>query len=121
MRWPAIDIGEWEELRQCPECDRAWLAVWPEEGEGPPILCRVRPAGTRRLRELDRPATLRPYCVARLAEHLGEIKESKASCRKVNCDRRRLLGSSYCVEHLIAEQFGRSLARLDDLTPVPSK
>jgi len=121
MRWPAIDIGEWEELRQCPECDRAWLAVWPEEGEGPPILCRVRPAGTRRLRELDRPATLRPYCVARLAEHLGEIKESKASCRKVNCDRRRLLGSSYCVEHLIAEQFGRSLARLDEVTPAPTK
>ena len=120
MRWPAIDIGEWEELRQCPECERTWLAAWPEEGEGPPILCRVRPAGTRKLRELDHATTMRQYCLARLAEHLGEIKESKASCRKVNCDRRRLAGSSYCVEHLIAEQFGRYLAHLEEATPTPT-
>jgi hypothetical protein len=121
MRWPAIDIGEWEELRQCPECETTWLAVWPEEGEGPPILCRVRPPGARKLRELDHASTMRKYCLARLAEHLGEIKETKATCRKVACDRHRLTGSSYCVEHLIAEQFGRHLARLDapEATPAP--
>ena len=97
-----------------------WLAVWPEEGESPPILCRPRPVGTRKLRELDHAGTMRQYCLARLEEHLGEIKESKASCRKVNCDRRRLAGSTYCVEHLIAEQFGRYLAHLDEATPTPT-
>lgn len=55
---------------------------------------------------------MRPYCLARLEEHLGEIKEMKATCRKVNCGRKRLAGSTYCIEHLIAEQFGRHLARL---------
>jgi hypothetical protein len=120
MRWPAIDIGEWEELRQCPECGRSWLAVWPEEGEGPPILCRAKPAEAHRLRELDRALTMRPYCLARLEDHLGQIKERKAPCRKVDCRRKRLAGSTYCLEHLIAEQFGRHLARLgEDATPVP--
>lgn len=123
MRWSAIDIAEWEELRQCPECGATWLAVWPEEGESPPILCRPRPPGTRKLRDLDHPSTLRPYCLARLEEHLGEIKERKAACRKVDCARHRLAGSTYCLEHLIAEQFGRHLARLGSLegTPPPRK
>jgi len=112
MRWQAVDIAEWEELRQCPECGAAWLAVWPEEGESPPILCRPRPSGVRKLREIDHPATLRSFCMARIEEQLGEIKERKASCRKVNCDGNRLAGSTYCLEHLIAEKFGRHLARL---------
>src|SRR5512147_897912 len=84
MRWPAIDIGEWEELRQCPDCAATWLASWPEEGEGPPILCRPRPSGTRKLRDLDHATTMRPYCLARLEDHLGEIKERKGPCRKVD-------------------------------------
>jgi hypothetical protein len=112
MRWAAIDIAEWEELRQCPDCGAAWLAAWPEESESQPILCRPRPLTARKLRDLDHPATMRPYCLARLEEHLGEIKEMKATCRKVNCGRKRLAGSTYCIEHLIAEQFGRHLARL---------
>jgi hypothetical protein len=112
MRWPAVDIAEWEELRQCPDCDTMWLAVWPAESESPPILCRPRPPDARRLRDIDHPATMRPYCMARIEEQLGEIKERKASCRKVHCSRNRLAGSTYCLEHLIAEQFGRHLARL---------
>lgn len=112
MRWLAIDIGEWEELRQCPECGAAWLAAWPEESESPPVLCRPKPQGTRKLRDLDHAATMRPYCLARLEEQLGELKERKADCRKVNCRRHRLAGSTYCLEHLIAERFGRELANL---------
>jgi hypothetical protein len=112
MRWSAIDIGEWEELRQCPDCGATWLAYWPEEGESPPILCRPRPAGTRKLRDLDYPSTLRPYCLAKLEEQLGELKERKGTCRRIDCPRNRLAGSTYCLEHLIAEQFGRHLARL---------
>jgi hypothetical protein len=123
MRWSAIDIEEWEELRQCPDCGATWLAVWPEEGESPPILCRPRPGGTRRLRDLDHPSTLRQYCLARLEERLGEIKERKATCRKLDCPRKRLAGSTYCLEHLIAEHFGRHLARLGTVsdTPPPRK
>jgi hypothetical protein len=112
MRWQAVDIAEWEELRQCPECAAMWLAVWPEESESPPILCRPRPAGVRKLRDIDHPTTMRPYCMARLEEQLGEIKERKATCLKVNCNRHRLAGTTYCLEHLIAERFGRYLARL---------
>jgi hypothetical protein len=112
MRWLAIDIGEWEEIRQCPECGAAWLATWPEESEAPPVLCRPKPLGTRKLRDLDHAATLRPYCLARLEEQLGELKERKADCRKVNCSRHRLAGSTYCLEHLIAERFGKDLAKL---------
>ncbi len=121
MRWQAVDIAEWEELRQCPDCGATWVAVWPEEGEAPPILCRPRPLGVRKLRDIDHPATMRPYCMARLEEQLGEIKERKASCRKVNCKRNRLAGTTYCIEHLIAEKFGRHLARLasSDKTPPP--
>lgn len=123
MRWSAIDIAEWEELRQCPDCGTTWLAVWPEEGESPPILCRPRPSGARKLRDLDHPSTLRPYCLARLEERLGELKERKALCRRVDCGRNRLAGSTYCVEHLIAEHFGRHLARLGspDGTPPPQE
>jgi hypothetical protein len=40
------------------------------------------------------------------------LKEGKQPCRKVHCERRRLHGSSYCLEHLIAQHFGRELARL---------
>jgi hypothetical protein len=112
MRWPAIDIAEWEELRECPNCGASWLAAWPEESESQPILCRPQPITARKLRDLDHPATMRPYCLARLAEHLGEIKERKTTCCKVKCNRKRLAGSTYCIEHLIAERFGRHLARL---------
>ncbi|MBN2577064.1 MAG: hypothetical protein JXP73_21050 [Deltaproteobacteria bacterium] len=75
------------------------------------------------MRDLDHPSTLRQYCLARLEERLGEIRERKAACRKVNCTRHRLAGSTYCLEHLIAEQFGRHLARLggSDETPPPEK
>ena len=112
MRWQAVDIAEWEELRQCPDCGATWLAVWPEESESPPILCRPRPVGVRKLRDIDHPTTMRAYCMARLEDQLGEIKERKTSCRKVNCNRHRLAGTTYCLEHLIAERFGRDLARL---------
>ncbi len=66
---------------------------------------------------------MRPYCLARLEEQLGEIKERNAACLKVNCQRRRLAGTTYCLEHLIAERFGRELARLGDgmQTPAPQK
>jgi hypothetical protein len=122
MRWQAIDIAEWEEIRQCPDCGTTWLAVWPEESESPPILCRPRPAGARKLRDIDHPSTLRAYCLAKLEEQLGEVKERKASCRKVNCGRNRIAGTTYCLEHLIAERFGRHLARLSttDEAPTPS-
>ena len=114
MRWQAIDIAEWEELRQCPDCSTTWLAVWPEESESPPILCRPRPGGARKLRDIDHPATMRAFCMARIEGQLGEIKERKASCRKVNCPRHRLAGTTYCIEHLIAERFGKQLAQLGD-------
>ena len=113
MRWAVVEIAEWEELRVCPDCNRAWLTVWPEETEGAPILCRPQPDGVRRLKEVDRALTLRRYCLSRLEEHLGEIKEQKLHCKKVDCERRRLRGASYCLEHLIAERFGRHLAMLD--------
>jgi hypothetical protein len=112
MHWSAVDIGEWDELRQCPQCGALWLASWPEEGEAPPILCRPQPPEARKLRDLDRPKTLRPFCLSRLEDRLGEIKERNAGCRKVNCPRKRLAGSRYCLEHLIAELFGRELANL---------
>jgi hypothetical protein len=113
MQWPAVELAEWEELRQCPECGRFWLAAWPDEVEGGMILCLPEPSSARRLRDIDRAATLRAYCLARLEEHLGPLKERKLECRKVGCERKRLDGSSYCVEHLIADRFGRHLAKLD--------
>jgi hypothetical protein len=113
MQWPVIELAEWEELRQCPYCGRHWLAAWPDEVEGGMILCVPEPTSARRLRDIDRAATLRAYCLARLEEHLGPLKERKLECRKVGCVRKRLDGSSYCVEHLIADRFGRHLAKLD--------
>jgi hypothetical protein len=113
MRWPVAEIAEWEELRHCPTCGRAWLTVWPEETEGVPILCRPQPDDADRLRDIDRAATLRKYCLARLEEHLGALKEQKVACRKVECERRRISGTSYCLEHLIAERFGKQLAMLE--------
>lgn len=116
MQWPVVELAEWEELRQCPGCNRHWLAIWPEEIEGGMILCRPEPASARRLREIDRASTLRAYCLARLEEHFGELRERKLECRKVGCTRKRLARASYCVEHLIAERFGRHLAKLDTLS-----
>jgi hypothetical protein len=120
MQWPVVELAEWEELRQCPECSRSWLAIWPEELEGGMILCRPEPAKAKRLRDIDRAATMRAYCLARLEEHFGELKERKLDCRKVGCTRKRLSVANYCVEHLIAERFGRHLAKLD-ATPGPRR
>jgi len=113
MQWPVVELAEWEELRQCPVCNRFWLAAWPEEVEGGMILCSLEPPSARRLKEIDRPATLRAYCLARLEEHLGPLRERKMECRKAGCGRKRLERSNYCIEHLIADRFGRHLARLD--------
>ena len=41
------------------------------------------------------------------------LRERKMECRKAGCGRKRLERSSYCIEHLIADRFGRHLARLD--------
>ncbi len=113
MRWPVVEAAEWEELRQCPDCSRPWMTVWPEEINSVPILCRPQPDGARRLRDVDRAATLRKYCLSRIEEHLGELKEQKVPCKKVACERKRLRGSNYCLEHHIAQEFGRHLANLD--------
>jgi len=113
MQWPVIELAEWEELRQCPGCGRFWLAAWPEDVEGGMILCSPEPASARRLKDIDRAATLRAYCLARLEEHLGPLRERKLACRKVGCDLKRLEGANYCLEHVIADRFGRHLARLD--------
>ena len=66
---------------------------------------------------------MRKYCLARLEERLGELKERRSLCRKVDCHRNRLAGTTYCIEHLIAEHFGRHLAHLVDAgaTPAPQK
>jgi len=113
MQWPVVELAEWEELRQCSGCRRLWLAVWPEEVEGGMILCSPEPASARRLRDIDRASTLRAYCLARLEENLGPLRERKLECRKAGCGRKRLSGANYCVEHLIAERFGRHLSRLE--------
>jgi hypothetical protein len=113
MQWPVVELAEWEELRQCPGCGRFWLAAWPEEVEGGMILCSLEPTSARRLKEIDRAATLRAYCLARLEEHLGPLRERKMECRKAGCGRKRLERANYCIEHLIADRFGRHLARLD--------
>jgi hypothetical protein len=117
MEWPVIELAEWEELRRCPVCGSNWLAIWPEEVEGGMILCRPEPRSARRLREIDRAATLRAYCLSRLEDFYGELRERKISCRKVACDRRRLAGTNYCLEHLIAERFGRQLSKLEQTSP----
>lgn len=120
MRLPVIDLGEWEELRSCPACGRLWLGVWPEELAGGLVVFRPVPEGARRLRDVDRVQTLRAYCLARLEEHHGELREDKLACKKVSCPRKRIRGTGYCIEHLIAERFGRHLARVDaGKTPPP--
>ncbi len=65
----------------------------------------------------SRAATLRAYCLSRLEDFYGELRERKISCRKVACDRRRLAGTNYCLEHLIAERFGRHLSKLEQTSP----
>jgi len=117
MQWPVVELAEWEELRACPECKRVWFASWPEDVEGGMILCRPVPEVAKRLREIDRPATLRGFCLARLEEHLGSLDEGSGGCRKVNCEGRRVGATRYCVEHLIAERFGRHFARLEPRPP----
>jgi len=113
MQWPVVELAEWDELRQCPGCGRLWLATWPEDVEGGMVFCRPLPEGARRLRDLDRAATLRGYCLARLEDHFGLLEERKVDCRKVGCTRKRIGATRYCVEHLIAERFGRQFAKLD--------
>ncbi len=100
-----------------PGCGRLWLAAWPEEVEGGMILCSPEPTSARRLKDIDRAATLRAYCLARLEEHFGPLRERKLDCRKVGCTRKRIEGANYCVEHVIADRFGRHLARLDPAPP----
>lgn len=112
MQWPVAELAEWEELRACPDCGRIWLAVWPEDVDGGMFLCRPVPENARRLRDIDRPSTLRGFCLSRLEEHLGALDETGASCRKVGCEGKRIAATRYCVEHNIAELFGRHLARL---------
>ncbi len=77
------------------------------------ILCSPEPTSARRLKDIDRAATLRAYCLARLEEHLGPLRERKLACRKAGCDRKRLEGANHCLEHVIADRFGRHLARLE--------
>ena len=113
MQWPVVELAEWEELRQCPTCGEVWLATWPEEVEGGMIFCRPVPRTARRLRDVDRAATLRGFCLARLEDHLGSLEERNARCRKAGCGRKRVASTGYCVEHLIADRFGRHLAKLD--------
>jgi hypothetical protein len=112
MQWPVVELAEWEELRQCPSCDEIWLAIWPEDVAGGMVFCRPIPATAARLRDVDRAATLRGYCLSRLEEHLGALDERSANCRKGGCARKRIGSTGYCVEHLIAERFGRHLAKL---------
>lgn len=113
LEWAVVESGDWQEMRQCPQCDRFWLQSWPEELEGWAILCRPIPHTATRLREIDQVETIRGYCITRLAEHLGEVKEEKTKCPKVTCDRRRIRGANLCLEHLIAHRFGRQFSRLD--------
>ncbi|MES1206547.1 MAG: hypothetical protein ABUS79_11475 [Pseudomonadota bacterium] len=115
MQWPVVELAEWEELRRCPICDSVWLAIWPEDVAGGMVFCRPQPSTARRLRDVDRAATLRGYCLARLEEHFGTLDERKVSCRKVGCERKRIGSTGYCVEHLIAQRFGRHLANLEPL------
>jgi hypothetical protein len=112
MQWPVVELAEWEELRACPDCGRVWLAVWPEDVEGGMVLCRPLPVGAQRLRDIDRASSMRGFCLARLEEHLGSLDERTGSCRKVGCEGKRIATTRYCVEHNIAERFGRHLARL---------
>jgi hypothetical protein len=113
LHWPVAEAGDWEELRECPDCGNLWMCAWPEELESNPILCRPHPAGVRRLRDVNRIETIRPYCLARLEEHIGALKEEKRLCKKVDCEHRRIRDTAYCLEHHIALRFGRQLSRLE--------
>ncbi|HEY0713170.1 MAG TPA: hypothetical protein VGF45_10880 [Polyangia bacterium] len=117
LHWSVAESGDWEELRECPDCGSLWICAWPEELESNPILCRPLPASTRRLRDVDRIETLRPYCLARLEEHLGPLKDEKRPCKKLGCEFRRIRDTAYCLEHHIAQRFGRQLSRLDRKDP----
>ena len=57
------------------------------------------PAESRRLKDVNRMETLRPYCLARLEEHLGQLREEKRPCKKMGCEGKRLMGTSYCLKH----------------------
>ena len=106
---PAGAVPEFRGLR---EFDAFLLVV-----DGIPWGGAFNPAlTTLSLRDIDRASTLRAYCLARLEEHFGELRERKLDCRKVGCGRKRLSVANYCVEHLIAERFGRHLAKLDAAT-----
>jgi hypothetical protein len=113
LHWSVTESGEWEELRECPDCGNLWMCAWPEELESTPILCRPLPAGVRRLRDVNRIETLRPYCLTRLEEHIGALKEEKRPCKKLGCEARRIRETAYCLEHHIAQRFGRQLSRLE--------
>jgi len=113
VRWPVVEAGEWEELRQCPTCGTFWFAAWPEELERSPILCRALPPDAKRLRDVDRSETLRTYFLTQLEEHMGQLKEEKETCKRTDCGRKRMRGSAYCIEHLIARRFGRHMSKLD--------
>jgi hypothetical protein len=117
LHWSVAESGDWEELRECPDCGNLWMCAWPEELESNPILCRPLPTGSRRLRDVDRIETLRPYCLARLEEHIGALKEEKRLCKKLGCQHRRIRDTAYCLEHHIAQRFGRQLSRLERKDP----
>jgi hypothetical protein len=117
LHWSVAEAGDWEELRECPECGALWMCAWPEELESNPILCRPLPAGIKRLRDVDRIETLRPYCLTRLEEHIGALREEKRPCKKLDCERRRIRDTPYCLEHHIAQRFGRQLSRLERRDP----
>ena len=113
MQWPVVELAEWEELRRCPTCGEVWLAIWPEDVAGGMVLCRPLPQDAKKLRDVDHASTLRGYCLARLEEHLGTLDEKSTRCRKVSCGGKRIAATGYCIEHLIADRFGRHLAKLD--------
>ena len=109
LHWSVLEAGEWEELRECPDCGALWLSAWPEELEANPILCRPlpdrRPPPARRRPQRD-PAPLLPG-PPRGAPRRAQRGE--APCKKVDCERRRLRDTAYCLEHHIAQRFGRQL------------
>ncbi|GEM_PF-941698 len=112
LTWAVLESGDWEELRQCPNCNANWLVSWPEALEGGAILCRPRPLGADRLRLVDRGETLRGYLVSRMEEHLGDLKEDKNRCAIAGCPRRCIRRTQYCLDHLIAQRYGRQLSRV---------
>ena len=93
---------------------RLWLAAWPEEVEGGMILCSPEPLRRGGSRRSTRAATLRAYCLARLEEHLGRCASGSSTAARPAAS--ATAGrANYCLEHLIADRFGRHLARLEAL------